>query len=199
MLAAMMKVRILCCIMLCAYRAVAALVLSGWVITSASPQPIRLQILDEDGNPAAARIRLRDRDGRLQPVPTRKSEALLPAHPRFPDLGVIVKGECVIDIPGSDLAIEADRGTEYLPQVIAAGQRSTIEVRFKRWVKMQARGWWSADLHVHRNPADMPLLMEAAGPNFAPAITKWNQNSNLEVWPERPMIRTDGIAPLFRR
>ena len=35
----------------------------------------------------------------------------------------------------------------------------------------------------------MPLLMEASGVNFAPAITKWNQNSNLEVWPHQPLTR----------
>ena len=30
-------------------------------------------------------------------------------------------------------------------------------MRFKRWVDTPARGWWSADLHVHRNTPDMPL------------------------------------------
>jgi hypothetical protein len=35
----------------------------------------------------------------------------------------------------------------------------------------------------------MPPLMEAAGLNFAPTITKWNQNTNLEVWPGQPLVR----------
>ena len=35
----------------------------------------------------------------------------------------------------------------------------------------------------------MPPLMEAAGLNFAPTITKWNQNTNLGVWPGQPLVR----------
>jgi hypothetical protein len=34
--------------------------------------------------------------------------------------------------------------------------------------------------------------MEASGLNFAPTITKWNQNTNLEVWPEQPLARVTG-------
>jgi hypothetical protein len=167
----------------------AALVTTAWLMTAVSAQTIQLRILDENGSPAAARIKLRDRQGRLQPVPTTTSDTPTVAHPRFPDLGVIVKGECAVNIPDPRLAIEVDRGAEYLPQVLEVTGSLTREVRFKRWIDMAARGWWPADLHVHRSPADMPLLMEASGLNFAPAITKWNQNSNLEVWPEQPMIR----------
>lgn len=165
-----------------------ALLLVTVLVRVASPQNISLRILDEDGRPTAARIKLRDRGGRLQPVPGATSAQLL-AHPRFPDLGVIVKGEGTFSV-NQDVSIELDRGTEYLPQVITPAKEATIEVRFKRWVDMQAQGWWSADLHVHRNPADMPLLMEAAGLNFAPTITKWNRNTNLEVWPEQLLVRT---------
>jgi hypothetical protein len=110
-----------------------------------------LRILDDDGKPAAARIRLRDKVGKLHPVPAAKIDGTLLAHPRFPDLGVIVKGEFTVDVPDSNLSIEVDRGSEYLPQIITASQNSTREVRLKRWVDMPARGWWSADLHVHRN------------------------------------------------
>jgi hypothetical protein len=155
----------------------------------AGAQTIRLRILDENGNPTAARVRLRDRQGTLHPVPAVKPGDLLPAHPRFPDLGVIVKGDCAIEVPDPDLTIEVDRGTEYLPQTFAAVQGPPKDVRLQRWVDAAARGWWPADLHVHRNPADMPLLMEAAALSFAPAITKWNENSNLETWPEQPMVR----------
>ena len=172
-----------------AFRRVAvALLLSTVLVRLASSQSVSLRILDEDDRPAAARIKLRDRDGQLQAIPTTTTVPRLLAHPRFPDLGVIVKAEGTFDVsPG--VSIEVDRGTEYLPQVITPSKESTLRVRLKRWVDMPARGWWPADLHVHRNPADMPLLMEAAGLNFAPTITKWNQNTNLEVWPEQPLVR----------
>src|SRR5262249_46375220 len=131
-------------------------------------------------------------EGRLQPVPAATTGAQLLAHPRFPDLGVILKGEGTFSV-NQDMSIEVDRGTEYLPQVITPAKETTLQVRFKRWVDMQARGWWSAALHVHRNPADMPLLLEAAGLNFAPTITKWNHNTNLEVWPEQPLVRATPV------
>jgi hypothetical protein len=164
----------------------AALIASVWLVTAPAQETTKLRLLDENSQPSAARIRLRDKNGRLQPFPSIKS-GLMVAHPRFPDLGVIVKGQ--IDLSPADLAIEVDKGTEYVPQTVASGDGAVRDVRLKRWVNMEVRGWWSADLHVHRNPADVPLLMEAAGLNFAPVITKWNQNSNLETWPEQPMVR----------
>jgi hypothetical protein len=180
MLAAVRKARTLGCIVL---------PLLSASLTAAAAEKIRLQILDEEGLPAAARVRLRDKQGVLHPVQAAGTNAPLLAHPRFPDLGIIVKGEAAIDVPAPDLAIEVDRGTEYLPHIITSAKNSPVQVRFKRWIDMPGRGWWSADLHVHRNPADVPLLIEAAGLNFAPVITKWNQNSNLEVWPEQPLAR----------
>ena len=50
--------------------------------------PLDLRILDEHGKPAAARIRLRDSAGRLQPAGKLPPKAVL-AHPRFPDLGFV--------------------------------------------------------------------------------------------------------------
>jgi hypothetical protein len=46
-----------------------------------------------------------------------------------------------------------------------------VEVRLRRWVDMNADGWYSADMHVHRDPADVPLILRAEDLNFAPTIT----------------------------
>jgi hypothetical protein len=93
------------------------------------------------------------------------------------------------------LAVEVDWGTEYLPQVLSPVAAALRQVRRQRWMNMPARGWWSGDLHVHRTPAEMPLLLEAAGLHFAPVITKWNLNSNLDAWPAQPLTRlTDSRA-----
>src|SRR5687768_8601330 len=123
-------------------RVVAALVASAWLMTAAPTQTMQLRILDENGSPVAARIKVRDGQGRLQPVSTTKPDTPLLAHPRFPDLGVIVKGDGAINVPDPGLVVEVDRGTEYLPQVLEIGQGLTREVRFKRWIDMPARGWW---------------------------------------------------------
>lgn len=162
-------------------------VLCGCLVAAAvAAAPLNLRILDEHGKPTAARVRLRDAKGVLQPAGTLPPKALL-AHPRFPDLGFVVHGECSFEA-GPGLSVEVDRGTEYIPETLPAGAGPHRVVRLRRWVDMAKRGWWSADLHVHRDPADLPLLLEAADLNFAPVITKWNLNTNLEVWPEQPLI-----------
>jgi hypothetical protein len=166
-----------------------ALLAAAFLLEAAGAETIRLWIADEHGRPAAARVRLRNAQGQLQPARLTKPADPLAAHPRFPELGAIVKGECSISLPGPGLAVEVDRGAEYLPVRLAAAKGPVARVRLKRWIDMAARGWWSADLHIHRAPPEMPLLMEASGLNFAPAITKWNQSTNLEAWPEQPLIR----------
>ena len=123
----------------------------------------------------AARVRLRDAHGAWKPVPLAGAVA---AHPRFPELGVIVASPFSLDVPAGCF-IEVDRGTEFVPQSVPC-KGGSHRIALKRWVDMAARGWWSADLHVHRTPAEMPVLVEAAGLTFAPTITRWNTNSNLD-------------------
>jgi hypothetical protein len=132
----------------------------------------------------AARVRVRDSQGKLLPV---KVPGAVVAHPRFPELGVVVAREAAIELPAGG-SIQVDRGTECVPQTHTATPASRT-VTLKRWIDMPESGWWAADLHVHRDPAQMPLLMEAAGLDFAPVITRWNLNSNLDTWPEQPLIR----------
>ena len=40
-----------------------------------------------------------------------------------------------------------------------ANDTKTIEMQ--RFVDMKKEGWWSGDLHIHRLPADIELLMRA--------------------------------------
>jgi uncharacterized protein YlzI (FlbEa/FlbD family) len=41
----------------------------------------------------------------------------------------------------------------------------------RRWVDMNAGAWYSADMHVHRDPAEIPLILQAEDLNFVPTIT----------------------------
>ena len=65
----------------------------------------------------------------------------------------------------------------------ASGQNLKHTVTLRRRIHMAEKGWWSGDLHAHRDPADMPALMEAADLNFAPTLTHWNDRPLLESWP----------------
>ena len=62
----------------------------------------------------------------------------------------------------------------------------------KRFVDMRKEGWYSGDLHIHRPPKDIPLLMQAEDLDIAPVITWWNER---HVWkgdevPDPKPIRT---------
>jgi len=49
-------------------------------------------------------------------------------------------------------------------------------------VNLSKEGWWSGELHVHRPPADIELLMQAEDLHVAPLITWWN---NQNAWRDR--------------
>ena len=150
---------------------------------------IRLQILDEAGAPAAARLRIFDGEKQTQPIQGVGAQQLLPAHPNFPELGVIVskKGQVVLS-PGKQTLL-LDRGPEYrrVSLAVEAHDDEVLErtVRFERWIHMSEIGWWSGDMHVHRAPADLPALMRAVDIHFAPTLTCWNDKQTLTPWPER--------------
>jgi hypothetical protein len=63
-----------------------------------------------------------------------------------------VDGRCQGWLPRGEVIVEAARGYEYEPLrqrvTIEPGQRR-LELRLKRWVDMNARGWYSGDTHVH--------------------------------------------------
>ena len=47
-----------------------------------------------------------------------------------------------------------------------------VDLEIPRFYDMNAAGWYSGDLHIHRDPAEMPLLMRAEDLNIAPAILR---------------------------
>lgn len=159
-----------------------------------SAQPgIALSIADEHDKPTAARLRLFDSHGRALPIPA--GEPLVLIHPRFPELGSVVSGRCLIQPPAGQYALWIERSTEYRRSEIKVGATVSTQqqrtIRLQRWIDMAARGWWSGDMHVHRDPAHMVALMEASDLHFAPTITRWNTQSNLDPWPARK-IYTSG-------
>ncbi len=150
-----------------------------------------LRVVDENGRPATARVRLRDAEGRWQPV--RAAQPQVAIHPRFPELGVVVEREARITLPAGRTTLVVERGAEYRAVTLeldpAPGQTLERQARLARWIDMAGRGWWSGDLHVHRLPAEMPALLESADLHFAPTITRWNENTNMAEWPAQTTWR----------
>ncbi|MBI1788098.1 MAG: hypothetical protein HYR60_11185, partial [Acidobacteria bacterium] len=84
-----------------------------------------LAVLDEKGAPVAARLKLRDGQGML----VRLAEPLLPIHPRYPELGVVLPGKGKIRTPPGPHTAIVERGTEYRPEEIAVEGDVTRTVR----------------------------------------------------------------------
>ncbi|MCK5464340.1 MAG: hypothetical protein KAI95_15030, partial [Bacteroidales bacterium] len=80
--------------------------------------------------------------------------------------------------PG-EYTLRYERGKEYRTITekvrIEAGKTHKTDIRFERWINMSARGWYSADTHVHRRLADMKHLMKAEDLNLAFTLPYWNE------------------------
>jgi hypothetical protein len=71
-----------------------------------------------------------------------------------------------------------------------------VPVRLRRFVDMAGAGWYSADMHVHRDPADIPLVLRAEDLHFVPTITThvWSTEVS-QPWkspPEFPVVVEPG-------
>jgi hypothetical protein len=157
--------------------------LIGLRLVSISAATLNLEIHDESAATTAARVRLLDSAGNSIPVDT--AGAALAAHPRFPELGVIVDGRVSVRLPAARVKLLVERGPEYRQLEVEVDGDATRLVRLERWISMARRGWWSGDLHVHRLPQDLPLLLRAADLYFAPTITCFNDEYTLAPWPSQ--------------
>jgi hypothetical protein len=97
-------------------------------------------------------------------------------------------GSVVLELSPGQYTFEMERGPEYNVRsgqfVIESGATDSTEVSLERFVDMKKEGWWSGDLHIHRPPADIPLLMLAQDLHVAPVITWWNENN---AWKDMPL------------
>jgi hypothetical protein len=89
----------------------------------------------------------------------------------------IASGEFQIALPPGTYILRVERGTEYLPVIrrieIRPGDTHDEKVELARWINMNARGWYSGDLHNHRDWQEMSALLLAEDLNLAPTLTNW--------------------------
>lgn len=146
-----------------------------------------IRVIDESTKkPIAVRMHLLDSRGR--PVKP-------PKMPFWKDHFVFYD-TIVLDLRPGRYTFEIERGPEYPVRtgnfVIERGATDNQVVTMKRFVDMRKEGWYSGDLHIHRPPKDIPLLMQAEDLDIAPVITWWNER---HVWkgeevPDPKPIRT---------
>ena len=132
----------------------------------------------EPGKPIAVNLFLRNAAGR----PVRA-----PRTPFWKD-HFAFQHSVVLKLRPGQYTFEMERGPEYKMRtgsfMIRRGATDNTEVTMERFADMKKEGWWSGDLHIHRDPQDMPLLMMAHDLHVAPVIT-WRNDQN--AWSDRPV------------
>jgi hypothetical protein len=142
----------------------------------------------ETDKPLPCRVHIKDPAGK--PV---RPKGLPFWHDHF-----VCAGSVELDLVRGTNTYEIDRGPEYVLTTgmvaVAEGGPQAVTNRLRRLLNLAKEGWWSGDLHVHRTPEEMELVMQAEDLHLAPAITWWNAQS---VWrnhppPANPLVRFDG-------
>ncbi len=127
---------------------------------------------DATGEPTEARARLiniNDKDAEIPAV------GIGVMYGRFdraegyafqPDGAFYVDGGFEIEVAPGTYRLSISKGFEYLPQELefelSAGDSIAKHVALKRWIDMPARGWYSADDHIHirRSPRENPHILK---------------------------------------
>jgi hypothetical protein len=170
----------------------AAALWTGVGAASAATVPVQVRIHDEDSDQSvAARVYL-----------WRGEEPLQLSGPSVYAQGderhILVRGGFELNLEPGTYRLRIERGLEYAPaeRDLVVPLREPVSVRLHRWIDMNAEGWYSADMHVHRDPASIPLILQAEDLNFVPTITThvWSDEVR-QPWespPEFPVVVEPG-------
>jgi hypothetical protein len=133
---------------------------------------LSVTILDHDtGKPTPARCYLTD--------PTNQSWSPVGAinYVKPPERNFITTGQFKIALPARVYKLVVERGPEHRAVTreieIHAGGSKEERIELERWINMNARGWYSGDLHNHRDWREIPQLLLANDLNIAPTLTEW--------------------------
>lgn len=95
-------------------------------------------------------------------------------------------------LPPGDYSFRFEKGLEWIPYeekvALANGDVKSLDIAMKRWVDMNAEGWYSGDMHIHRalNEVESAFLAEDA--NFGANMAFWNdQDLFAKAGVRRPM------------
>ncbi len=134
--------------------------------------------ITESNRPLPCRIHLVDSTGksvRADPLPFWRDHFVCP-------------GNVTLALAAGEYRYEVERGPEYESLrgsfTVADGETKEVKLQLKRIADLKREGWWSGELHVHRPPQDVELLMQAEDLHAAPVITWWN---NRNLWSTTPI------------
>jgi hypothetical protein len=157
----------------------------GWLLavcggsSAAAAATVRFHVVDDvSGRTAPARVYL-----------WRGNEAVVPpgfsSYSGGDERHFLVPGDFALEVAPGKYRMRVERGLEYVPVELDVDvpRETAVTVRLRRWAEMNRDGWYSADMHVHRDPADVPLILKAEDLNFVPTITThvWSTEVN-QAW-----------------
>ena len=83
---------------------------------------------------------------------------------------------CTTGVPSGAYTLTVERGKTYLPHVQSLtvdDQDLSLDVSLKQWINMGKLGWYSGDLHVHRELTELPNVILAEDLNVVFPLTNW--------------------------
>ena len=139
---------------------------------------VRLDVRDDAGNSVPFRFRIEN------------SQGATVAPPGLPHWRghVATGGPVLLKLPVGRYRYRIERGPE---QGRASGEwhvtpdfDSDVTITLPTIKDLTSQGWYSADLHIHRPIADVPLLLAANDLDVGPVITWWNDQN---AWDNREL------------
>ncbi len=109
--------------------------------------PVRLTIVDENGAPTTAALRITDNQGHVYPAPSKRLAPDFFFHPQ------VYRADAEeLRLPAGRYRVEFRRGPESVPEVrdLEVGDGPAAwRFAVRRWVDPAAAGWISGDHHIH--------------------------------------------------
>lgn len=146
----------------------------------------RAEVVDEaTGAALAERVYLQDSAGRWHFVesvsPAQAAvryEKVAKVNPQSVEMHTTVPaGQFRADLEPGRYQLTVERGKEYFPLereiTVDAATTTPLRLPLKRWIDMAERGWFSGDTHLHRELADVPVVMMAEDLNVTFPLTYW--------------------------
>jgi hypothetical protein len=148
----------------------------GVLSSLAASAELEIRVTDADtGELLPVRMHLKDSRGR----------AVRPPRLTFWHDHFVLPGVAVLELRAGTYTFELERGPEYKLRTghftIRRGDADSKQIAMERFADLKQEGWWSGDLHIHRSPKDIELLMQAEDLHVAPLITWWNDQN---LWDE---------------
>ena len=111
--------------------------------------PVRVNVIDSDGTPTAARITIRGPDGRVFPPQVKRLAPDFFFQPQ-----IYRQSGSTVLLPPGKFYVSSCRGPEYVNQTTELivendGSPQSLDVNLKRWVDPAEYGFYCGDHHIH--------------------------------------------------